>query len=141
MSQLCLLRDVAFSFVMATLAVSPVLAQPSDQSASQFYLSYRATFDQAKTLDELLPLMSRKLQSQMQPIAASDRVAALQALKALATLSDIKVLSQRQTPEGVTLVVEGIDSTRMKSAGRVDLVREGGTWKLDGENWTPSPPK
>jgi hypothetical protein len=141
MSQICLRRDIAFSCVMATLAVLPLLAQTSDQSASQFYLSYRAAFDQAKSLDEVLPLMSRKLQSQMQPIASSDRVAALQALKALATLSDIKVVSQRQTPEGVTLVVEGIDSTKGKSAGRVDLVREGGAWKLDGENWTPSPPK
>ncbi len=132
---------VELGVVSLALVSAPAPAQNATESASQFYLSYRATFDQAKTIDELVPLMSRKLQSQMQAIATADRASALEALRALATVSNIKVVSQTPTGEGVTLTVEGIDSAKMKSTGRVDLVKEGGAWKLDGENWTPSPPK
>jgi hypothetical protein len=135
------LRWALVSIVALPLAAATVHAQGSAESPAQFYLTYRATFDKAKTLDEVLPLMAKGVQSQFQNVAPADRPAALQLIKAMSAISNVRVVSETRSDQSATLVVEGIDSANVKNTGRVDLVRENGAWRLAGENWTAAPPK
>ena len=125
--------------VVLTLALAAAaLAQKPGQTASQFYMAYRAAFDKAKAIEELLPYMSKKSRAEVQSTPARERVHMFQMMKMLGTLTDVKIVNEAASPQGVVLTVEGFDSQKKKTTGKVEIAKEDGVWKLGEENWTTS---
>ncbi len=127
---------LAASALVAATLVPPASAQGGGQTASQFYQAYRAAFDKAKSIDELLPFLSKKSADQVKATPAADRPKMFELMKMMGTLSEVKILKEAKNGDGVTLTVEGVSQDKTKSKGTVEIVKEGGAWKLGGENWS-----
>jgi hypothetical protein len=127
-------------FVIASLVLvltsSLALAQKPAQTASDFYMKYRAAFDKAKTLDEILPYMAKENRAQAAATPAADRAKMFEMVKMMNKLTDVKILKEERTADGATLTVEGIDTDKKKNSGKVTIVKEDGEWKLGKESWS-----
>ena len=120
---------------LAALAPRPTLAQKADQTASQFFLAYRAAFDKAKTIDELLPYLAKQNADQVKSTPAAERAQMFQMMKELGKLTNVKVLKEAKAGDGVSLTVEGIGPDGKKTTGTVEILKEGGAWKVGNEDW------
>jgi hypothetical protein len=131
-------RLVTAALLVTLAGAAAMAAQPAagQQTATQFYLAYRTAFDKAKTLDEILPYMASKNRAQVEATPAADREKMFGMVKIMNTLTDVKVIKEARNPDGgATLTVEGVDADKNKSAGTVDIVKEGGAWKIGQESW------
>jgi hypothetical protein len=124
------------ALLFVSLAVVPALAR--QQTATQFYLGYRTAFAKATKIDDLLPFMAKQRVDQVNGTPAADRVQIFQMIKMMDTVTDVKVVKETKTATGATLSVEGLDENKKKSTGTVEVVKEGGAWKLDQESWNGS---
>ncbi len=129
-----IVRLVAVTLVL-TFAAVPLMAQ-AEQSASQFYLAYRTAFDKSKSVDDLLPFMAKGTRDQMMATPAADRARMFEMVKAMGTLTGVKILKEAKTADGATLTVEGVDTDKAKAQGTITIVKEGGAWKLSKESWS-----
>ena len=120
------------AFALATTAVQ---AQ-TEQSATQFYMAYRAAFAKATKVDELMPFMAKARRAEIEKTPAGERSKMFAFIKELDTVSQIKVIKETKSANGVTLSAEGIDGDKKKSTGTIDVVREDGGWKLGKESWS-----
>jgi hypothetical protein len=133
------LSRVVTALLLVMLAGAATFAQQpagGQQTASQYYMAFRAAFDKAKTLDEVLPYMAAKNRAQVEATPAADREKMFGMIKIMNTLTGVKVIKETRNPDGgATLTVEGVDGDKNKSAGTVDVVKEGGAWKIGQESW------
>jgi hypothetical protein len=129
-------------FVTAMLALAltsgVALAQQPAQTASQFYMKYRAAFDKAKTIDEILPYMAKENRAQAEATPAAERAKMFEVVKMMNKLTGVKILKEEATAGGATLTVEGVDMDKHKSTGKVSIVKEAGDWKIGKESWSTS---
>lgn len=132
------LRALTLSIALM-MAATLVAAQPAEQTATQFYMAYRAAFQKAKTLDDLVPFIASGKRASLATIPAAERPEMFGLIKALDTYTGVKVIKETKTAAGVTLDVEAIDGDKKKSKATVQLVRENGAWKVFAENWSTSP--
>ncbi|HEX7404210.1 MAG TPA: hypothetical protein VF287_09350, partial [Usitatibacter sp.] len=107
-----LLTSVAWPHAQGT---RPAPAAPSQQTASQFYLEYRAAFDKAKKLEDILPFMTAQKRQQVEAMPAIVRDLGLESMKATKTVPGVKILKEERTATGVTLTVEGIRPAQRKT--------------------------
>jgi hypothetical protein len=138
-----IMRPRVVGLVTAALVVGltavPARAQKADQTASQFYLAYRAAFDKAKSIDELLPYMAKKNVDQVKTTPAEQRAKMFGMIKEMGALTGVKILKEAKTADGATLTVEAVGADKAKTTGTIDIVKEGGAWKLSKENWSSGP--
>ncbi len=130
-------RLAAACVVMAIVA-APVAAQKPEQTVSQFYMTYRTAFDKAKTIDELLPYMSKETRAQVEATPAAERPKMFGVIKIMGTLTNVKIVKEEKTATGATLTVEGVDSDKKKTTGTIEVVKENGAWKIGKESWSSS---
>jgi hypothetical protein len=128
------LRLACLAAVLA-LAATTVHAQ-GEQSATQFYMAYRAAFAKATKVDDLLPYMSKARKAEIEKTPAGERAKMFEFIKEFDTVTQIKVIKEAKTASGVTLSAEGVDGDKKKSTGTIDVVREDGAWKLGKESWS-----
>jgi hypothetical protein len=132
--------DRTLALVAAMLVAVPLAsATAADQTASQFYMAYRAAFDKAKSIDELLPFMAKKNVDQVKATPEEQRAQFFEMIKETGALTGVKILKEAKNGDGVTLSVEALDSDKKKTTGSIDIVKEGGAWKLGKENWSSGP--
>jgi len=129
-----LARGLAILLVLSTTAAAGVAAQ-TQKTASQFYMDYRAAFDKAKSVDELLPFMSAESRKQVEATPAGERAKMFELMKAMGTLTNVKIVKETPSGDGATLTAEGLDSEKKKATGTITIVKEKGAWKLGGESW------
>src|SRR6266536_4200343 len=101
----------------------PALARPAaaqTQTASQFYMSYRAAFDKAKKIEDLFPFMAKTNVDQVNQTPAADRAKMFEMMKMMGTLTDVKVIKETRSDTGATLDVEAVDSDKKKTKGTID---------------------
>jgi hypothetical protein len=115
-----------------TLAKSP---QPA-QTPTEFYLAYRAAFDKATKVDDLFPYLAAANRKQVEATPKADRDKKFGLMKIVGTLTNVRVLKEERTAQGVTLTVEGIDADRKKQTGTVKIVKEISGWKVGDESWS-----
>ena len=118
------------------LAASVASAQPADQTASAFYTAYRAAFQKATKVDDILPFMSKSQKAQIEKTPAGERAKMFEMIKSFDTYTNVKVIKETKTATGATLNVEGIDGDKKKATATVDIVKEDGAWKLSKESWS-----
>jgi hypothetical protein len=133
------LSSVCASAVLLSLSVLPpaaAFAQAPAGSASEFYLKYRQAFDAANKVEELLPYMSAATRKQVESTPAGEREKMFELIKIMGALTNMKIVKETPTATGATLTVEAVDSDKAKTTGTIEIVREGGTWKLGKESWS-----
>ena len=122
-------------FVTAAM-VTATAAQPATQTASEFYMTYRTTFAKAKTIDDVIPFMSKEVRAKVESTPAAERPKMFEFIKEMASsMTNVKVMKETKTDTGVTLTVEGMEG-KDKMTGQVQIVREDGAWKVGRESWS-----
>ena len=119
-------------FAAVTLLATTVMARQADQTASEFYVAYRAAFQKATKIEDVLPYMSKAMRGQVDQTPAAERPMLFGVIKKMDTYTQVKVVKETKSAEGATLVVEGTSSGK-NSAGAVDVVMENGSCKLAKE--------
>src|SRR6478736_4291210 len=103
---------------------------PKAQTATQYYLSYRAAFDKATKAADLLPYMSEQNRKQGEPKPKEW----FELIKMVSAVTGVKVTKEEATAAGgARLTAEGVSSDKKKTQGTITLVKEGGAWKIDDE--------
>jgi Domain of unknown function (DUF4878) len=128
--------SLAVALWAAVALLTPLAAQT--KTASQFYMDYRMAFDKATKIDDVLPYTSKQRADQVAATPADERAKMFEMIKMMGALTDVKVLKEAKTAEGATLTVEALDPDKKKTTGTIKLIKEGGSWKLDGESWSSS---
>lgn len=120
----------------------PAAGQPaaSYRSGGEFYLAYRAAFDQAASFDELLPWAAKARREQIARAPAAERAEAFAMVKMFDDRINVTVVKETPSAGGAELQVEGVSAaTRAQATGVITLVKEDGAWKIDRENWRRGP--
>lgn len=125
----------AVTLLMVLAASAVVFVQSKDQTATDFYMSYRATFEKAKSVDEVLPLMSKDVRAKIEATPKEERGKLFALLKEISKMSGVKVVKETRTADGVMLTVEGMQD-KQTQVGQVQILKEGGQWKLGHESWS-----
>ena len=76
--------------------------------------------------------MSKGMRSQVEQTPAAERPMMFGMIKKMDNFTQVKVVKETKTADGVTLSVEAIDSGK-KATATVDIVKENGAWKLGKE--------
>ena len=136
MSARNLVARLAAIVLVVSGTVSVLAAQTGTQTASEFYVKYRAAFDKAKTVDELLPLMSKEMKAKVEETPADERAKMFEMIKMMSKMSNVKVLKETKNEQGVMLSVEAVGEDRGKMTGQIQIVKEDGAWKMGRESWS-----
>jgi hypothetical protein len=126
---------IAAMVLIATAGGASLGAQPASKTASEFYLSYRAAFEKAKAVEEILPFVSKAVRAKIEATPAAERPKMFAFQKEMSKMSDVKVLKETKTDEGVMLSVEAM-ADQEKMAGQIQIVKEDGGWKIGKESWS-----
>lgn len=125
---------IAAAAMVVCVGAAALLAQPA-QTASEFYMSYRAALQKAKAVEDMFPLMSKGIRAQVEETPAAQRPEMFEFVKQMSAMSNVKVVKETKTEEGVTLSVEGM-ADKDKMLGQVRIVKEDGVWKMGRESWS-----
>jgi hypothetical protein len=111
---------------------------PAKQTATQFYMAYRAAFDKATKIEDVLSYMCAENRKQVESTPAADRAKMFDMIKMMDTHTKLKVLKEdRQADGSVVLGVSAYDTDQKKDvSAKVTIVKEDGAWKLQKESWT-----
>jgi Domain of unknown function (DUF4878) len=123
------------AILLAIAATGTILAAQDQKTASQFYMDYRAAFDKAKTVDELLPFMSAESRKQVEATPAADRAKMFELMKTMGKVTNLKIVKETKSGDGATLNAEGLDPDKKRTTGTISIIKEGGAWKLGSESW------
>jgi hypothetical protein len=128
---------VMIAAVMAALMLLafPVSAQKAGQTATQFYVEYRAAWEKAKTMDPLMPYMSKESKAQYEATPKAQRQPMFEMMKSFGALSNVKVVKETKTPSGYTLEMTGVNSEKKPARGTAEIIMEDGAMKLKKESW------
>lgn len=129
---------LAFSAALAVVVSAPAGAQPAAtyKSGTEFYMAYRDAFAKSKTLDDLLPWMSKTRRTQMAEVPKDERTMMFGMIKKMDDHTAIKVIKETASASGAELQVEAVSAgSKNKVTATVALAKEGTAWKLDKESW------
>ena len=126
--------------VIAACLAAPAFGQntsaPTNETASQFYLRYRASIPTATTLQQIVDHWSSDQRQDFNAAPAAERpdLAFVKTLTAATT--DVKVVNEASTPNYATLDVQGVTDGKIVTT-TIELVREKGAWKIASgpERW------
>jgi hypothetical protein len=132
-----------WSIVLALVTATGAWAQapPKAQTATQFFLAYRAAFDKATKIEDLYPYMAAKNRKQAEETPKAERDKMFGLIKIMGAVAGPKVLKEEHMPDGgALLTVEGMVSglgteAPKKATGKVTILKEGGAWKIGEESW------
>jgi hypothetical protein len=119
---------------LAAPALSAQSAPAAQKTATEFYMEYRAAFEKATKIEDLLPFMAAANRKQVESTSAAERPQFFELMK-MFNVTNAKVLKEERTAAGATLTVVGLDMEKKKASGKIEVVREGGAWKLGKEQW------
>lgn len=126
--------QLAVIVLFVSTGVSAVTAQT--QTASEFYMAYRAAFAKAKSIDDILPYMSKGVRAKVEATPVGERAKMFEFIKEMsAGMANLKIIKETKTEEGATLAVEAI-SEKEKTTGEIQILREDGAWKVGRERWS-----
>jgi hypothetical protein len=117
------------------IGVGLAQAQKPGETASEVYLSYVAALAKAKSIDELLPFMSKSRVDQVKATPADERTMMFEMVKELGA-KNVKITKESATATGATLDAVGADSAGGAMKGTITLVKEGGVFKIDKDAWS-----
>ncbi len=132
-------KRTVVSFVLAAVVglSASLAAQPAAyRTGAEAYLAYRTAFTKAKTIDELVPWMSKERAADIARTPAGERKEMFDMIKMMDDHTNIKVVKETPTAKGADLQVEAAsDGGKSKATGVITMAKEGAAWKVDRESW------
>jgi hypothetical protein len=117
------------------LAALPAVAQKPGQTATQFYNEYRTAWVHSKSMDTLLPYVSKESRAQYETTPKEQRQPMFKRMKELGTSTNVKVVKETKTPSGYVLELTAVGPKKKPATGTAEIVIEGGAMKLKKESW------
>lgn len=118
------------------LAVATAMALAQAETATDFYVKYRAAFAKAKAIEDLFPLMSKETKAEVESTPKGERPKMFEFVQEMSKgMTGVKVVKETKTAEGAVLTVEAMDG-KDKMTGQITVVKEGGAWKMGKESWS-----
>lgn len=134
-------RRRAFVVALAALALPAFAAAAVGEEAgtpARAYLDLRAAVGKATTAEAMFPYLSATYRRVVSNLPAAERNDWLQRLKRVPP-AEVKIQAQALAGDRCALGVITRDASHVKWSGRVEMVREGGAWKLADESWKTEP--
>ena len=130
------MRNMTTLFIAALmLAALPAVGQKPGQTATQFYNEYRTDWVYSKSMDTLLPYVSKESRAQYETTPKEQRQPMFKRMKELGTMTNVKVVKETKTPQGYILELTAVGPKKKPATGTAEIVIEGGAMKLKKENW------
>jgi hypothetical protein len=108
----------------------------SSDTATQFYVRYRATVAKATNVEDIISLWTSDQVQGYKSAPPNERVGLEEIKKTYATYLNVTVVKEAGTPNYVTLVLEGLSPEKTNASGTVQVIRENGAWRVAGlEEW------
>ena len=109
-----------------------------EKETIKLYESYVETSMKAQSLNELKPYLSQNNINQMGEISPEDEASFLEIMREVRSTFKIKDITSKIEGNTATLTATGTDASdpNTKVTGIITLVKEGGKWKLDNEDYT-----
>jgi hypothetical protein len=111
------------------------------ETATQFYLRWRTTALNAKSMGEITPFWTADTieEFNMMPDSAARAETLAMVKRFFSMQTDVTVIKETATPNGATLSLEALDRDRKPVISSVDIVKENGAWKITAavEQWKP----
>ena len=57
-------------------------------------------------------------------------------MKMMGAITNVKVVKETPSATGATLDVTALDPDKKPTKGTIDVVKEGGAWKIGSESWS-----
>lgn len=128
-------RTVGLQTVIAWFALCCVMTAQS-KTPTQAYLDYQAAVAKASTLSEALPYLSAAYRGMLESRPKKDHPVWLERLKDSVNIKDMKIVKETINGDKCTLEGKGTSARGNAVKGKIQLVKEGGTWKLDEMFWS-----
>ena len=116
---------------------------PSSETATQFYMRYRAAVNDARSVDEILAFWTAETAGEYKSAPADQRVDLAGIKRIYSMVSNVKVtreaLSVDAGTSDATLSLEGVGVDQKKVTGTAHLVKKAGQWRLAGQEAWQSP--
>jgi len=115
---------------------TPPAPAPTAETATQFYLRYRAAVAKATTVEEVQKFWRADLVKEFNAAPPEQRadLAGIQRMYGMVT--DVSATDETSGATGATVTMTGTNPDRQKVTGTAYLIKEGGSWKVFGpERW------
>jgi hypothetical protein len=112
---------------------SAILAE--EKTPTQAYLEYQAAVQKATSLAEVLPRLSAAYRAMLESHPKKEHPVWLERLKQSSNIKDLKITKETISGDKCALDGNGTSARGNSVKGKVNLVKEGGAWKLDEEFW------
>jgi hypothetical protein len=135
-----LVSAVAVFGAPASSPAAPAVQGVTGETAAQFYLRWRSAAVNAKSMADITPFWTAETVDEFNMEPESAKADTLPMIKRFfAEQTDVRVVKETPTPNGVTLALEGKDAGQKPVAATVDVVKEKGAWKMTAavERWAP----
>ena len=127
------LEAVSFALVAALAATAQAAGDPGP--VARAYLDLRAAAGKATKPEAVLPHLSARYQRVVSRLPAGERDDWFQRFKRFPP-TPVTIQAQAVAGDRGALGAVARDATHVKWSGRIEMVREGGAWKLDDETWS-----
>ena len=133
-------RSAARALAAASLALAATLAAPAHAAgdpgpAALAYLDLRATAGKATRPEAVLPRLSANYRRIVGSMPPGERDEWFLRFKRFPP-SPVTIQAQAVAGDRGALGAVARDASHVKWSGRIEMVREGGAWKLDDERWS-----
>jgi hypothetical protein len=129
---------VVVVFAVPVCLLATAQEQHTTETATQFYLRWRSTALNAKSVDEITPFWTAEAKREFDMEPDSVKARTLDMVKRLySKQTAVNVVKETATPDGVPLSLEALDPDKKPVVSSVDIVKETGAWKMTGavEQW------
>jgi hypothetical protein len=114
----------------------PVAAQKAAQTPTQFYTEYRDVWQKAKSIDPILPYLSKDSRAEIEATPKDKRQEMFGMMKLLGNMTDVKVAKETKQGDGYMLELTATGPDKKPMKGSAEIIMEGGAMKLKKETWT-----
>lgn len=117
------------------LFMPAALAQNAAPTPTQFYMEYRDAWTKAKSIDALLPYLSKDGRIEIEATPPDKRQMMFEMMKMMGNMSNVKVVKETRQGDSYLLDLAGTAADKSPLTGSAEIINEGGALKLKRESW------
>lgn len=132
------MRYVPLILATFLLAVPGFAQKASEESPTDFFLRFESVWDQAKSVEDLSPLMAQEARdniAETPPEMRKEMFAIMSEMRA----KKVQVLSESRDGISATVTAKGVDEDGAEVKGTITLSIENGEWRLGKQSWSSGP--
>ena len=129
------MRNLLACLAAASMLLALAASAQGANTATDFYMNYRAAWSGATTMDSLLNYIAKDSRRSFEAMPPEQRKSMFDVMKQTGTIRNLKVVKETKTADGFVLEVTGIGPDNKPATGTVEIVWEGPAMKLKKEAW------